>query len=865
MTPLWLTLARIGEQSPHATESSFTAGQRAKWERVAAHVKQPSTARTEKPRAEEIVSVVSDYICYYCKHTPESAAALMERDTCPHLWQTRKIPPLSASGTAEMRSTTERVNHAESVADTIDDGIIRVGDVAYNCKRCGRSPKADQKDPMRCRACGHRADTIDEQGEADEASRTPIGSQPIGSRHATDAVIGEAARGKDNEPATGARTGDRVDSLASASPTLPPWPNHFPASDAKHLNDSLLCYWHAAERALYARDARIAADNAEINRMQTRLAEEVTIKRTLNESLLKRYARIAALEKAHEERSNELAKWFTEATARGKEIAALEAENARLRDSARTDDPRTGPFKEIGEAFEAILERDEWTQRRFRSIENQLDTLCGYAPEPRLPRSSAGATNTSAVPVWEAGGGTGSEPDAATVGRAADVPTPPASVVDAHALTWRQVHDAWEECWDGANRDTFEKIAVFLSKRVNTSEGAAIREDAGAVNRATSPSDASPAAWTEEQREDASSKIIPTKGDDAALEGFVAMHIGVPNHCASRELYWARELLAIRRKSRETAESMASATPASKSAAKELDELLSVFAGGDEDCWTLPATRAIQYMSDIRWDLSVTLNRAAFLAEVNETLRGMLCTLAGYTGTHFGMDESCKNYERVLKQLTDKKEPPTCSAPDSGWNDDQRLAARSVAAVVWHCTTELDPYDDDSAELDRQMEKYGSRFCTEIAKHAHRFCGHAGASRRGPPSDASQPASNSSNFERKVVGDVPVEGAGITASATSAPSISPQPAARWSEEHRDAASKVLGATFSSDPNALCAEIAKHAHLFCQYPAAREISAEDFTRAVSAGCDVYWLPTGGTIDVIVRAALSSIGITVKEPQ
>lgn len=310
--------------------------------------------------------------------------------------------------------------------------------------------------------------------------------------------------------------------------------------------------------------------------------------------------RIAALERDHESRCDQVDKLqqrldeirvavggyfaddlvqhvrvrMTEIGSLTRRLAALEAENARLRDSARTDDPRTGPFKEIGEAFEAILERDEWTQRRFRSIENQLDTLCGYAPEPRLPRSSAGETNTSAVPVWEAGGGTGSEPGAATVGRAADVLT--------------------------------------------TSEGAAIREDAG-------------------------------------------------------------------------------------------------------------------------------------------------------------------------------------------------------------------------------------------------------ASRRGPPSDASQPASNSSNFERKVVGDVPVEGAGITASATSAPSISPQPAARWSEEHRDAASKVLGATFSSDPNALCAEIAKHAHLFCQYPAAREISAEDFTRAVSAGCDVYWLPTGGTIDVIVRAALSSIGITVKEPQ
>lgn len=37
-TPLWLHLARIGEECPQATEASFSALQRAKWERVAAYV-----------------------------------------------------------------------------------------------------------------------------------------------------------------------------------------------------------------------------------------------------------------------------------------------------------------------------------------------------------------------------------------------------------------------------------------------------------------------------------------------------------------------------------------------------------------------------------------------------------------------------------------------------------------------------------------------------------------------------------------------------------------------------------------------------------------------------------------------------------
>ena len=40
---------------------------------------------------------------------------------------------------------------------------------------------------------------------------------------------------------------------------------------------------------------------------------------------------------------------------------------------------------------------------------------------------------------------------------------------------------------------------------------------------------------------------------------------------------------------------------------------------------------------------------------------------------------------------------------------------------MWHCTTSLDPYDDDASELSHQMEKYGSRFCAEIAKHARLF------------------------------------------------------------------------------------------------------------------------------------------------
>ncbi len=38
MTPLWIILARIGEDCDYATESSFSASQRAKWERVADYV-----------------------------------------------------------------------------------------------------------------------------------------------------------------------------------------------------------------------------------------------------------------------------------------------------------------------------------------------------------------------------------------------------------------------------------------------------------------------------------------------------------------------------------------------------------------------------------------------------------------------------------------------------------------------------------------------------------------------------------------------------------------------------------------------------------------------------------------------------------
>ena len=110
---------------------------------------------------------------------------------------------------------------------------------------------------------------------------------------------------------------------------------------------------------------------------------------------------------------------------------------------------------------------------------------------------------------------------------------------------------------------------------------------------------------------------------------------------------------------------LASRTPASKQGKKALDDMLLVFAKHDddeEDCWTQPARRGVQYVSDLEWDLETQVRLASHRAEANESLRTMLSYLAAYTGTHFGPDEPLKNYERVRKTLTDKPEPPAAPA-----------------------------------------------------------------------------------------------------------------------------------------------------------------------------------------------------------
>ena len=114
---------------------------------------------------------------------------------------------------------------------------------------------------------------------------------------------------------------------------------------------------------------------------------------------------------------------------------------------------------------------------------------------------------------------------------------------------------------------------------------------------------------------------------------------------------------------------LASRTPASKQGKKALDDMLLVFAKHDddeEDCWTQPARRGVQYVSDLEWDLETQVRLASHRAEANESLRIMLSNLAAYTGTHFGPDEPLKNYERVRKTLTDKPEPPAPSPQAQG-------------------------------------------------------------------------------------------------------------------------------------------------------------------------------------------------------
>lgn len=244
----WLDLARIGEECPHATEASFTAAVRAKWERVAAYIYAMYQTPLSASGTAEMAPVIADHggvmpyptLARWC--TKDGALIFYGSDRAVYVMEKGEMAKRALE---PMRSTTEPTIHGDrALCDALLDESIRdAADAAFE-KRAykGRTGGKDYY----------------EQGEADEASRTPIGSQPIGSRHATDAVIGEAARGKDNEPATGARTGDRVDSLASASPSLPSWPKR---EQPKTLYDVVV---DARIAALEAKIASLEAENARL-------------------------------------------------------------------------------------------------------------------------------------------------------------------------------------------------------------------------------------------------------------------------------------------------------------------------------------------------------------------------------------------------------------------------------------------------------------------------------------------------------------------------------------------------------------------------------------------------------------------------
>ena len=151
----------------------------------------------------------------------------------------------------------------------------------------------------------------------------------------------------------------------------------------------------------------------------------------------------------------------------------------------------------------------------------------------------------------------------------------------------------------------------------------------------------------------------------------------------------------------------ASKTPGSQQASEELDELLRMHARHDnddtEDCWTKPAVRAIQYLSDLRWDLQVTTNRAAILAETNESLRRMIADMAAYAGTTFGADEPVKNAEVVKKAL----------APSPASGEWARMTTREREEILKNDEIALAIADGmarcadvfcDQAQLDRRRE-----------------------------------------------------------------------------------------------------------------------------------------------------------------
>jgi hypothetical protein len=171
--------------------------------------------------------------------------------------------------------------------------------------------------------------------------------------------------------------------------------------------------------------------------------------------------RIAELENALEERSNELAKWFTEAMARGKEITALESKLAaaeRIIESWKREesDWKATEAKLHTKVGNLVVERDTWVEE-YGVACDKVDTL--EAENSRLRIELAESANQ----------------------------------VHAMALTAENARAPGEQ----------EK---------HKSEGAAIREDAGVrtASAQSTPSDppSRAEAWTEEQQQSAASVVL---------------------------------------------------------------------------------------------------------------------------------------------------------------------------------------------------------------------------------------------------------------------------------------------------------------------------------------------------------------------
>jgi hypothetical protein len=106
MTPLWLCLARIGESSPHAVEGSFSAGQRGKWEAVAKHVEKRELC------ASNITSCFDEMHGRHGWKVPRET--ISELVTVDMNMQQYLASPLSASGTSEMPYlSSEQLNRAD--------------------------------------------------------------------------------------------------------------------------------------------------------------------------------------------------------------------------------------------------------------------------------------------------------------------------------------------------------------------------------------------------------------------------------------------------------------------------------------------------------------------------------------------------------------------------------------------------------------------------------------------------------------------------------------------------------------------------------------------------------------------------------